>query len=221
MTNAIEVPKVPVCPAPALTYWDGMSEDSLAQALSLPATECMEVALIDGNQYGRLLFRPRSARCLRLALTTRSAYRLQVVRVFVAALAVRVKLSRDLGERIHTAIQEAMINSVMHGNLALSSELRDSLEGLTASHQNIERLLGLPEIARSMIRVDAVWNASVLYVLVRDSGAGFEKSELPSPQEWKAAGHHGSGRGLAIVEAFCESVALSHGGSTIKLGFRL
>jgi anti-sigma regulatory factor (Ser/Thr protein kinase) len=72
-----------------------------------------------------------------------------------------------------------------------------------------------------MIRVDAVWNSRLLYVLVRDSGAGFNKDELPSPQAWKAAGHHGSGRGLAIVEAFCDSVALFNGGSTIKLGFRL
>jgi anti-sigma regulatory factor (Ser/Thr protein kinase) len=213
--------KIAASAAPGFTCWDGVSESSLAQALSLPVTECMEVALIDGNQYSQLLFRARTDGCLRLAVTTRSAYRHQVVKVFVGAMAVRMNLSRDLRERIHTAVQEAMINSVMHGNLAITSEPRDGLEGLTTSHQAIERLLTSPQIARSMIRVEAIWNSSMLYVLVRDSGAGFRRSDLPSPDEWQKAGHHGSGRGLAIVEASCDRVALLNGGATIKLGFRL
>lgn len=207
--------------APRFTCWDGVSEDSLAQALSLPVSECMEVALIDGNQYNRLTFRARTDGCLRLAVTTRSAYRHQVAKVFVGGLADRLDLSQDLRERIHTAIQEAVINSVLHGNLAVGSELRDSLEGLTTSHQAIEVLLTSPQIARSMIRVEAIWNSSMLYVLVRDSGAGFNRGERPSPAAWQEAGHRGSGRGLAILDAFCDRVALLNGGATIKIGFRL
>lgn len=213
--------KIAASVAPAVTCWDGVSESSLARALSVPVTECMETALIDGNQYSRLSFRARIDGCLRLAVTTRSAYRHQVVKVFVGAIAARMDLSRDLRERIHTAVQEAMINSVLHGNLAIGSELRDSLEGLTTTHQAIERLLTSPQIARSMIRVEAIWNSTMLYVLVRDSGAGFERSELPSASVWWKAGHHGSGRGLPILEAFCDRIAVLNGGATIKLGFRL
>lgn len=113
------------------------------------------------------------------------------------------------------------MNSVLHGNLAINSGLRDSLEGLTTAHQSIEALLTSPQIARSMIRVEAIWNLSMLYVLVRDSGGGFKRSEPPSPGACQKAGHRGSGRGLAIVEAFCDRVALLNGGATIKLGFRL
>jgi anti-sigma regulatory factor (Ser/Thr protein kinase) len=207
--------------APGFTCWDGVSESSLARALSPPVTECMEVALIDGNQYSRLLFRSRTSGCLRLALTTRSAYRHQVVKVFIAAMATRIELSRDLRERAHTAIQEAMMNSVLHGNLAINPGLRDSLEGLVTSHQTIEMLLASPQIARGMIRVEAIWNSSMLYVLVRDGGAGFKGSELPSPSARHAAGYVASGRGLAILQAFCDRIAFLHGGTTIKLGFRL
>jgi Histidine kinase-like ATPase domain len=209
--------KIAASTAPAVTCWDGVSESSLARALSLPVTECMEVALIDGNQYSQLSFRARTDGCLRLAVTTRSAYRHQVAKVFVGALAVRIELSRDLRERVHTAVQEAMINSVLHGNLAINSELRDSLEGLTTSHQTIERLLTSPQIARSMIRVEAIWSSTMLYVLVRDSGAGFKRSELPPP----SVSRRGSGRGLAILEAFCDRIALLNGGATIKMGFLL
>ncbi len=205
--------------APGFTCWDGASEASLAQALSLPATECMEAALIDGHQYSHLSFRARSDGCLRLAVTTRSAYRHQVVKAFVGAMAVRVDLSCELRERIHTAVQEAMINSVLHGNLAIGSGLRDSLEGLTTAHQAIETLLLSPQIARSMIRVEAIWNSSIVYILVRDSGAGFKRDQLPSSDERRKADH--SGRGLAILDAFCDRMALLNGGATIKMGFRL
>ena len=214
-----EQKEIAACAASGFSCWDGVSESSLAQALSAPVTECMEAALIDGNQYSRLSFRARSDGCLRLALTTRSAYRHQVVKVFVGALADRVALSRDLRERIHTAVQEAMINSVLHGNLAIGSGLRDSLEGLTTSHQAIETLLASPQIARSMIRVEAIWNSSMLYILVRDSGAGFERDELRSSRARPKANR--SGRGLAILDAFCDRMALLNGGATIKMGFRL
>ncbi len=112
-----------------------------------------------------------------------------------------------------------MINSVLHGNLAIGSGLRDSLEGLTTSHQAIETLLASPQIARSMIRVEAIWNSSMLYMLVRDSGVGFERDELPSSGERQKADR--SGRGLAILDAFCDRMALLNGGATIKMGFRL
>ena len=218
MTTVIRGQKIP---ASAATCWDGVSENSLAQALSLPVTECMEAALIDGNQYSQLIFRARTEGCLRLAVTTRSAYRHQVAKIFADALAVRSELSPDLRMRIHTAVQEAMINSVLHGNLSIGSELRDSLEGVMSSHQAIEALLASPQIARSMIRVEAIWNSAMLYVLVRDSGAGFKRNQLPAPAASQKAGNHGSGRGLAILDAFCDRVALLNGGATIKLGFRL
>jgi anti-sigma regulatory factor (Ser/Thr protein kinase) len=217
VATAVQDHKLARSEASGFTCWDGVSEDSLVRALSPPVTECMEVALIDGHQYSRLLFRARTDGCLRLALTTRSAYRHQVVKVFVAALAARINLSRDLSERIHTAVQEAVMNSVLHGNLAINSELRNSLEGLVTSHQTIERLLTSPQIARSMIRVEAIWNPTMLYILVRDSGAGFKRGEPPSPSVRPAK----SGRGLAIVEAFCDRIALLNGGATIKLGFQL
>ena len=204
-----------------LTCWDGVSESSLAGALSLRVTECMEVALIDGNQYNQLSFRPRAAGCLRLAVTTRSAYRHKIVRVFVAALAMRTELSRSLRERIRTAVQEAVINAMLHGNLAMSSEGFSGLESMAASHEIIEGLLTSPQIARSLIRVEAVWNSAILNVLVHDSGTGFKRKKMPLSEERHAATDAKSGRGLAILEAFCDRVAVLRGGTTIKLGFRL
>lgn len=207
-------------PAAGFTCWDGSSERSLAGALAPPVTECMEAALIDGHQYSQLVFRPRSEGCLRLAVTTRSAYRHQVAKSFTAALAERFDMSGDLRDRVHTSVQEAIVNSVLHGNLAVGSSLRDSLEGLSTAHQAIENLLASPQIARSMIRVEAIWNWRMLYVLVSDSGPGFKRSE-PSQSIVPPDANQRSGRGLAILDVFCDRVCLRNGGSTIKMGFVL
>jgi anti-sigma regulatory factor (Ser/Thr protein kinase) len=199
--------------------WDGVSERSLAFALIPPTTDCVEVDLAD-RRSGRAV-RKMSCGRLGLTVTTRSAYRHSVAKAFVEAIAARLSFPRDLRERIHTAVQEAVMNAMLHGNLELGSGLRDSLEGLAASHELIEALLELPEVARSTIRVDAIWNPTMLYVLIRDSGRGFKRTESPSPELWQAGGDRGCGRGLAILEMFCDRVALLSGGTAIKLGFRL
>lgn len=209
-----------VAPAAGFTCWDGYSGDSLASALTAPVTECMEAALIDGHQYSQLVFRPRLQGCLRLAVTTRSAYRHQVAKSFTAALAARLELSEDLRDRIHTTVHEAIMNSILHGNLAVGSTLRNSLEELSVAHRTIDSLLEAPQIARQMIRVEAIWSTRRLYILVRDSGAGFKRGEPKASSDMPDASQR-SGRGMAILDAFCDHVSLQNGGSTIKLRFSL
>jgi len=201
--------------------WDGLAEASLVLSLSPPATDCVERDLIESH---RRRSRPRSAavcRHLGLALTTRSAYRCMVARPFVDAIAERTDLSDDVRERAQTALQEAVMNAVLHGNLGLDSSLRDDLAGIKTTHQRIEQLLSKPEVALSALRIDAIWNNSDLLIMVRDSGNGFDRKHVPSSNEWKAAGHIGGGRGFLVLEAFCDRLALLRGGTVIRLGFHL
>ena len=204
---------------PDFKCWDGVSASSLTLALSPPVTECVEIDLLD--QYNKSVHGQRILGHLSLMVTTKSAYRQPVGKAFVEAMAIRTPMPEDLRERIYTAIQEAMMNAVLHGNLKIGSGARDSLEGLMQTHELIERMLAVPEGARGAIRVDAIWNSKVLHVLIRDSGDGFAKAELPSSEDIEADGQIASGRGLSILEAICDRVVLLHGGRTIKLGFNL
>lgn len=199
--------------------WDGLAETSLAASLSPPAIDCVERDLIESH---RRRIRPRAiCRHLGLVLTTRSAYRWMVARPFIDALADRINLSPDVRERAHTALQEAVMNAVLHGNLGLESALRDDLAGMQRTHERVEQLLSTPEIALSAVRIDAIWNNLDLLLIVRDSGSGFDRDQLPSPEDWLAAGHIGSGRGFQILTAFCDRLALLQGGTVIRLGFHL
>jgi anti-sigma regulatory factor (Ser/Thr protein kinase) len=202
-----------------MASWDGASEGSLAQALRPPVTECVEEVLM-----GRYRWRsPRgsSRRHLSLIATTRSSYRNGIAKAFVDAIGARIPISLDLHQRVHSALQEALMNAMIHGNLGLDSALRDTMRELAAWHEIIETRLAVEAIALSAIRISAAWTKTVLKIMVRDSGAGFKRSDLPSPEQWQAAGHYGSGRGFAILGAFCDRVAIVQGGTTIQLGFRL
>jgi anti-sigma regulatory factor (Ser/Thr protein kinase) len=204
---------------PRLTYWDGASPNSLSSALSPPTTQCVEAGLADE---ARLCGpRRRILGHLSLLVTTKSAYRHPISRAFVEAIESRTALSSDLHDRIYTATQEAVMNAVLHGNLRIEGGLRDNLEHFVEFHDSIERKLAMPEIAGGLIRVDAVWNARKLYVIIRDSGDGYEKANVPLLSDTIAGTPAGSGRGLSILEAICDRVVLLHGGRAIKLGFNI
>jgi len=199
--------------------WDGVSQNSLTLALSPPVTRCVEVDLVD--QRSRVMHGQRLLGHLSLMVTSKSVYRHPVGKAFIEAMACRTQLSEDLRERVYTAVQEALMNALMHGNLQIESGTRDSLESLMETHEKIEQKLASPQVACGMISVEAIWNYKMLHVLIRDSGTGFKKAELPAPEAWAEEGHFGSGRGISILEAICDRVVLLDGGSTIKLGFRL
>jgi anti-sigma regulatory factor (Ser/Thr protein kinase) len=202
---------------PSVTCWDGVSEETLQAALALPATRCVEADLAEGCGGELTLTEPVLGR-LGLVVTTRSAYRHSIVRTFVDAMECRTKLSKDLRVRLYSAAQEALMNAVLHGNLRIDAGLRGSLDGLAAAQDAIESGLNVPEIARSMIRIEAAWNASVLHVSIRDSGAGYDHG---SPEGWcPPPDDNASGRGLAILQAFSDRVAVLNGGTTVKLEFR-
>jgi anti-sigma regulatory factor (Ser/Thr protein kinase) len=202
------------------TLWDGLSEDSLEAALSPPACQCIEAELADRCRPTESR-RGKKVGCLTLTLTTRAAFRFRVVKVLVAALASRLSLPEELSERIHTATQEALMNAVLHGNLKIVASKRHDLAGLLALHETIDSLLADDEIGRRVVGIRAVWNASRLDVVVRDSGDGFELSELPSSEERSVDDAVASGRGLKVLTTMCDRFSLMRAGQAVKMGFDL
>jgi Histidine kinase-like ATPase domain len=184
---------------PTITWWDGRSEHSLARALLPPASNCVEAGVIGraashGVRSGAApARRAPSNRRLDLMVTARSVYRFAVARIFADALQVRLGLAPELRERVHTALQEATMNALIHGNLALDGGQRDDLRALMASGAIIEALFASPEIALSMIRLRASWTTTMLDVVVRDSGSGFRNGQSPAPDEAMATRRLGPG----------------------------
>ncbi|PDT88754.1 ATP-binding protein [Bradyrhizobium sp. Y36] len=203
--------------SPRLAYWDGVSPNSLSLALSPPVIQCVENGL-EGRLKAR---RERAIGQLSLLVSTRSAYRHPIGRRFVEAIERRTAISGGLHERIDTAVQEALMNGLLHGNLNVDANARRSLESLGELHRSIASELDRLETARCMIQLDALWSRKMLYVIVRDNGDGYQRDQLPVSPTPDEHSSRSSGRGLSILGAVCDRVAVIEGGKTIKLGFRL
>jgi len=202
---------------PIVANWDGLSEESLILALEPPATECVETGLL--GRWGRWRDGDGSAPGLGLTITARSAYRFRVAAVYVDALSRRLRLSQDLCERVRTALQEAVVNAVVHGNLGLPAGRRDNLQEIAEWQHTVETLLALDRSGQSAIRIVARWTPAMLDIAIRDSGSGFESGVLSDHGPDSA--FRGSGRGLSLICAFSDYAAVTRGESTVEIGFHL
>lgn len=201
--------------APTRSIWDGEAEATLALALKPPTLMCVERSLGDCMFHGG-----SDEHALGLAITTKAVFRHPVARVFADEICARVHASETLGMRIVTVLHEAVMNAALHGNLGLNSSLRNNFEGMAELDATIAQLLDDESVAGEMISIQSEWSKRMIYLLVRDSGAGFVRTTLPSPPEANAE-VRGSGRGIAIVEAMSNSVEFLDAGRAIRIGFEL
>lgn len=199
-----------------LVTWLPDTAASLGAALALPACQCVEAELS-----GKIIERSTlwHANRLGLIITARTAYRIPVAKVFVAAISERVPLSDSLTERIRTAVQEAVMNALMHGSLKLDPASRNSLAGMASLAERVEERLSAINVCQGAIQLQAYWTLSELRIVVSDGGGGFH-DHLAGPPE-RALDEPKQGRGIIILTAICDRVAIYRRGATVVLRFKL
>lgn len=116
--------------------------------------------------------------------------------------------------QVSVALREAMVNAMLHGNLELSSELKESNP---AGHDALmqERRNTKPYCDRR-VRVTVSEGTGEIACAVSDDGAGFDTSTLPDPTD-PAHLERTSGRGLFLIRTFMDDVAHTDGGRTITM----
>ncbi len=129
--------------------------------------------------------------------------------------AVRMGLCDSNGRiRLGVALEEALLNGLYHGNLELSSSLKQdgggAFERLTA-----QRRRQAPYAGRRLhvhVRMDA---AAAVFV-VRDEGPGFDVSGVPDPTDPENFTKP-SGRGLLLIRTFMDETTHNAAGNEITL----
>jgi CheY-like chemotaxis protein len=123
----------------------------------------------------------------------------------------------DEGERmqIAMALDESLINAMVHGNLEVSSELRQSDDGKPYVDLIAKRKLLKPYNDRSVhVHLQAT-QAQATFV-VRDEGPGFDRSILCDPTDPENLEKAG-GRGLLLINAFMDDVRHNDVGNEITM----
>lgn len=116
--------------------------------------------------------------------------------------------------RLGVALEEALLNALIHGNLEVSSELRHDDDG---SFERLidERRAQHPYCTRKL-RVTCRVDRSEVSFCIRDEGPGFDPSTIPDPTDPQNL-LTPSGRGLLLMRAFVDRVEHNATGNEITL----
>jgi CheY-like chemotaxis protein/anti-sigma regulatory factor (Ser/Thr protein kinase) len=127
----------------------------------------------------------------------------------------RLKLSEPSGlVLLGVALHEALTNAMLHGNLELSSSLRESDEK-EYYRQSIERRSRAP-FAERRVTVTARFTSQEIAFTIRDEGNGFDPNTLPDPTDPANLGKV-SGRGLLLIQTFMDRVEHNDRGNEITM----
>lgn len=116
--------------------------------------------------------------------------------------------------RVAIALEESLVNAVYHGNLEISSDLRES--DMTAYYELAEQRRQQEPYRSRVVHIDASIARHEATFVVRDSGPGFDPSALPDPTD-PANLEKLSGRGLLLIQTFMDEVRHNASGNEITM----
>ncbi|MFK8111300.1 MAG: response regulator [Rubripirellula sp.] len=123
----------------------------------------------------------------------------------------------DEGERmqIAMALDESLLNAIVHGNLEVSSELRQQEDGTEYAETIQHRKNNAPYKDRR-VTVDLSATREEAKFVITDEGPGFDASSLRDPTDPENLEKAG-GRGLLLINAFMDEVQHNEKGNQITL----
>lgn len=116
--------------------------------------------------------------------------------------------------QIGVALEEALTNSLYHGNLEISSELRE--KDFSTYYATYEDRSKQSPYAGRKIYVDARITRDEAEFVIRDEGPGFDPSSLPDPTD-PANLERLSGRGVLLMRTFMDEVAYNAAGNEVRM----
>ena len=119
--------------------------------------------------------------------------------------------------RVCIALEEALLNAILHGNLEMSSDLRQ--DGEVAYYHLAEVRRRIAPFRDRQVLCTARLSRAEVSVTIRDEGPGFDPSTLPDPTDPANLGRVG-GRGLLLIRTFMDSVTHNQAGNEITLAKR-
>lgn len=118
-------------------------------------------------------------------------------------------------ENITLSLQETLSNAMFHGNLEVSSEVRE-VEGLKGYNELIELREEDPHYRNRYVTIKYFLNKEYVEYIVEDEGPGFDHKNLPDPRDPDNF-FKNSGRGLLIIRIHMDEVGWNEKGNVIRL----
>ena len=105
--------------------------------------------------------------------------------------------------RVGVALQEACLNAIHHGNLEVSSDLRQEDE--SNYHRLVRARRSQAPYEKRRVTIDVNATADEVVYTITDEGPGFDPSTLPVPADAANLERIG-GRGILLIRTFMDTV---------------
>lgn len=119
-----------------------------------------------------------------------------------------------LRTKVGMALMEALSNAIIHGNLEVSSELRD--DDPADYYSLIEQRRKEKPYATRRVRCKALESRDRIDYIVEDEGPGFDHAALPDPAAPENVVRV-RGRGLMLIGTFMDEVEFNDAGNRIRM----
>lgn len=134
---------------------------------------------------------------------------------YFQGVAERVGLTDELELlQLGAALSEALSNSLYHGNLEVSSELRAT--DTQKYFDMAERRAAQDPYQTRRLYLEAETGPDRIVLIVRDEGPGFDPDSLPDPTEPENL-LASSGRGVFLMREFVDTVTYNERGNQVTL----
>lgn len=151
-----------------------------------------------------------------IRITSAELSRLRLPLAIVDDLHRSGKIDQSTRLKLDLAFQEALTNSLEHGNLELRSEWKEAVrEDGTDSYsvRKSERLKD-PKYANRWIHLEIDYNGEDLSILIRDQGQGFNLRQVEEALRRHDQSH---GRGLALIQSAMDEVSYTENGTVVRM----
>lgn len=129
--------------------------------------------------------------------------------------AARIKGVDETGRmQLGIALNEGLLNALYHGNLEVSSQLREA--GEAAYLALAEERRRTPPYRDRRIHIRAQMTASQAVFVIRDEGPGFKPESLPDPTAPENLAKI-SGRGILLMRSFVDALRYNGTGNQLTL----
>jgi CheY-like chemotaxis protein/anti-sigma regulatory factor (Ser/Thr protein kinase) len=116
--------------------------------------------------------------------------------------------------RLGVALEEALLNAMIHGNLEIGSTLKQQDDALY--HKEIQDRRARRPFNRRRLRFRARLRKTRCEFAIADAGPGFDPASLPDPTD-PANLEKVSGRGLLLIRTFMDEVRFNRKGNRIRM----
>jgi FixJ family two-component response regulator len=123
--------------------------------------------------------------------------------------------NRATSDNVSLALREAITNAMFHGNLEISSDIREK-DGIKAFNEMIEARKNDERYSGRRVRFSYEITRDCAAFEIEDEGLGFDHARLPDPRDPENF-FNKSGRGILIIQLHMDEVEWNEKGNRIRM----